>query len=78
MASETNEARKEGLTGRQRGQQGTAPTNRTATSRPSNNAPIGDKINWLRSLEGDAVQRAVSNMKPDERNTMLRALYDGA
>jgi hypothetical protein len=77
MASETNEARKEGLTGRQRGQQGQPPTNRAVPQRPGSNAPIGDKINWLQSLSSDEMQRAVSRMDSNERNSMLQALYGG-
>tara|TARA_Y100000592_G_scaffold15404_2_gene22530 strand:+ start:4238 stop:5143 length:906 start_codon:yes stop_codon:yes gene_type:complete len=77
IASQTNEARKEGLTGRQKGQQGSPSANR-AVARPTNNAPIGDKIEWLRSLGEDEMGRAVSRMNPDERNNMLRALYNGS
>lgn len=77
IASQTNEARKEGLTGRQKGQQGSPSANRTV-ARPTNNAPIGDKIEWLRSLGEDEMGRAVSRMNSDERNNMLRALYNGS
>lgn len=75
VASQTNEARKEGLTGRQLGQQSQSPTNRAA-SRPGQNAPIGDKIEWLRGLSEPEMQRAVSSMGSDERNNMLKSLYD--
>ena len=75
VASQTNEARKEGLTGRQLGQQSQSPTNRAA-SRPSQGAPIGDKIDWLRSLSEPEMQRAVTSMPPDERNNMLKSLYN--
>lgn len=77
IASQTNEARKEGLTGRQKGQQGSPSANRTV-ARPTNNAPIGDKIEWLRSLGEDEMGRAVNRMNSDERNNMLRALYNGS
>ena len=75
IASQTNEARKEGLTGRQKGQQGSPSANRTV-ARPTNNAPIGDKIEWLRSLGEDEMGRAVSRMNSEERNNKLRALYN--
>ena len=75
IASQTNEARKEGLTGRQAGQQALSPTNRAA-SRPGQNAPIGDKIDWLRGLSEPEMHRAVGNMNADERNQMLKSLYD--
>ena len=75
IASETNEARKEGLTGRERGQQGLTPSNRAA-SRPGQGAPIGDKIDWLNSLNENEMQRAVRSMGADERNQMLKSLYE--
>ena len=76
VASQTNEARKEGLTGRQLGQQSQSPTNRAA-SRPGTSAPIGDKIDWLRTLSEPEMQRAVSSMPSAERNNMLKSLYNG-
>lgn len=75
VAEQTNEARKEGLTGRQAGQQGLSPTNRAA-SRPGQNAPISDKIEWLRGHSDQEMHRAVNNMSSDERNQMLRSLFD--
>ena len=74
VSKETNQARNEGLRGRQAGQTGLSSTGRVNS--PASNAPMSEKVEYLRGLSERDAQLAVGSMSMQDKEAMMNALYN--
>ena len=74
VSKETNQARNEGLRGRQAGQTGQSSTGRVNS--PASNAPMSEKVEYLRGLSERDAQLAVGSMSMQDKEAMMNALYN--
>ena len=74
VSKETNQARNEGLRGRQAGQTGQSSTGRVNS--PASNAPMSEKVEYLRGLSERDAQLAIGSMSTQDKDAMMTALYE--